>query len=61
MEKLKEKIKWLKHYNLKLLSLNESELLKNLHSSENPMKYVYNQINVFKNLEENIKQDIDKV
>ncbi|CRH01266.1 dynein beta chain, putative [Plasmodium relictum] len=60
MEKLKEKIKWLKHYNLKLLNLNENELLKNLHSSEDTMKYVYNQINVFKNLEENIKQDIDK-
>ncbi|CRG94855.1 dynein beta chain, putative [Plasmodium gallinaceum] len=60
MEKLKEKIKWLKHYNLKLLNLNENELLKNLHSSEDTMKYVYNEISVFKNLEENVKQDIDK-
>ncbi|CAA9989483.1 dynein beta chain, putative [Plasmodium knowlesi strain H] len=60
MEKLKEKIKWLKHYNLKLLSLNEEDLLNNLHSAEDTMTYVYNQINVFRNLEENIKQDIDK-
>ncbi|ANQ10184.1 40S ribosomal protein S3 [Plasmodium coatneyi] len=60
MEKLKEKIKWLKHYNLKLLSLNEDDLLHNLHSAEDTMTYVYSQINVFRNLEENIKQDIDK-
>ncbi|KJP86349.1 40S ribosomal protein S3 [Plasmodium fragile] len=60
MEKLKEKIKWLKHYNLKLLSLNEQELLHNLHSAEDTMTYVYSQINVFRNLEENINQDIDK-
>ncbi|EUD69261.1 hypothetical protein C922_00124 [Plasmodium inui San Antonio 1] len=60
MEKLKEKIKWLKHYNLKLLSLNEDDLLHSLHSAEDTMTYVYSQINVFRNLEENIKQDIDK-
>ncbi|VTZ70290.1 dynein beta chain, putative [Plasmodium chabaudi chabaudi] len=60
MEKLKEKIKWLKYYNLKLLNLNENELLHNLYTSEDTMKYIYNQINIFKNLEETIEQDIDK-
>ncbi|SCL97173.1 dynein beta chain, putative [Plasmodium berghei] len=60
MEKLKEKIKWLKYYNLKLLNLNEDELLHNLYTSEDTMRYIYNQINIFKNLEESIEQDIDK-